>query len=102
MSIDYYTKIAEMSDDDLTAELKRLNDALFKMNHNSPMFSQLQDMLQLATDQRQERFFMARNKNLKDETLDIGEMESVDYTPDYSKQELLNVTVEAYTKGIDK
>ena len=100
---DYFTKLTGMSESDLMSEMKKIQDKLFRMNPNHPMFSQLQDMLAMATQQHQENIFMQRNKDLKDEVMEIGEMESTEYTPDYSKEELLNITVDSYTnKAGDK
>lgn len=96
---DYYQKLTTLSEPDLMSEIKRIQDRLFKLSPEHPMFAQLQDMMAMATQQHQEMMYMSRNKDLKDEVLEIGEMESTDYTPDYTNQELLNITVDSYTEN---
>ena len=45
---------------------------------------------------------VARRVKTEDSVLDIGEMESVQYTPDYSKKEILEELVKTYTEGISR
>lgn len=96
--MDYYVKLTGMSESELDAEIKKLNDMLFKMNPASPMFEQVRDMLAQATAQYGENIFLERSKNkLKDEALEIGSISSDVIEPDYSSEELLLAVVTSYT-----
>ena len=97
---DYFTKIQKMETTDAVfEEIKKLNDKLFKLNEASPMWQQVKGMIDLCHARQQE--LMAHTMEKLDKTpdvLDIGEITSEVYTPDYSEQELLTTLTNFYSK----
>ena len=96
---DYWGKIQEMDSDKLFEEIKKLNDKLYKMDQNSPMFQQVRGMLDMCSERQSD--LMARIMENNDKTpdvLEIGEIESVVYTPEYSEQELITTLSNFYTQ----
>ena len=85
----YYEKVQNLNNDDLMTEIQNLHNKLTKMNPNSPMTLQVQGMIRSAQQEYNERLLV---DNLKDkpteEIINIGEIEEVVYTPDYSEAEL--------------
>jgi hypothetical protein len=100
---DYWGKIQEMDSDKLFEEIKKLNDKLYKMDQNSPMFQQVRGMLDMCSERQSD--LMARIMENNDKTpdvLEIGEIESVVYTPEYSEQELITTLSNFYTQKKEK
>jgi len=101
--IDNYQKYQSMSLDDLLDEIEKINKHLFKLREGTPMFNQLMSMRSLADATYKEKSLLAMqksNKNPPSEILDIGEIDSVEYTPDYDDDTILNNVVESYTKTL--
>lgn len=96
--LDFYDKISEMSDDALMAEIQTLHNRLLKINHTSKITDQLRSMIDIASVEYNERMIARRyeNQNLS-EVINIGEIEEVVYTPDYSQQELISLIVSHYS-----
>lgn len=86
-----------MSEEKLIEEIEKLNKKMFTMNPGTPMFNQLQGMLETAQMAYGE-VLMKRRVKTEDSVMEIGTIESTEYTPDYSKQDLLNVLVQGYLK----
>ena len=100
---DYWQKIQDMDSDKLFEEIKKLNDKLYKMDQNSPMFQQVRGMLDMCSERQSD--LMARIMENNDKTpdvLEIGEIESVVYTPEYSEQELITTLSNFYTQKKEK
>lgn len=93
---DYYEHLQSMTEEKIVAEIQKLNNQLFKMDPNNPMFEQIMNMLDMANHTYNDIVVTSRFKDAKDEAMDIGYMESEESTPDYSKQELLDAVVTAY------
>lgn len=100
---DNYIKYQSMNVDDLLDEIEKINKTLFRLKEGTPMFNQLMSMRTLADQTFREKSVVAMQKAQKtppSEILDIGEIESVEYTPNYNEDEVLNNVVESYTKTL--
>ena len=100
---DSYIKYQGMSLDDLLDEIEKINKQLFKLREGSPMYNQVRNMRDLADATYREKSLLAMqkaNKNPPSEIIEIGEIESVEYTPDYDDNTLLDNVVESYTKTL--
>ena len=97
---DFFDKVQAMdSTDAIFEEIKKLNEKLFKLNEASPMFQQIKGMIDVCHHRQQE--LMAHQMESLDKTpdiLEIGEIESQVYTPEYSEQELLTTLTNFYSK----
>jgi hypothetical protein len=98
---DYYSKVNELPEDKLIAEIERLNKQLFKINATSPIYNQLIDMINIANNAYDELSYKKRVK-VEDKVIEIGTVEQETFTPDYSKEVLLNAVVQQYRKGVKK
>lgn len=96
--LDYYSKISMMSDDKIVSEIQSLQKKLYKIDSNSPMYNQMLQLIDIAQNVHEERMFKSRHSNLKDEVVNIGEIEEVVYTPDYGADDLLRAVVDLYRK----
>ena len=94
---DYYDYVNGLNESKLVAEMEKLNKRLFKTNANSPVYTQLLNMIDMASDAYQDILYSQRIKT-EDTVMNIGETEHVEYTPDYTKEEIVNAYLEVYTK----
>ena len=100
---DYWEKIQEMDSDKLFEEIKKLNDKLYKMDQNSPMFQQVRGMLDMCSERQSDLMaIIIENNDKTPDVLEIGEIESVVYTPEYSEQELITTLSNFYTQKKEK
>lgn len=93
---DYFIKINQMPSEKLHEEEKRIYDLLFRMSEASPMFAQLQDMLDQVQEVKHELQVRKQYENARDQVIDIGKIEEVVYTPNYSSDELMTAVVQLY------
>ena len=97
---DFFDKIQAMdSTDKIFEEIKKLNERLFRINEGSPMHEQLQGMIETCHMRQTELF--AGQMEASDKTpdvLEIGEIESTVYTPDYDEQNVLTTLTNFYSK----
>jgi hypothetical protein len=97
---DFFDKIQAMdSTDKIFEEIKKLNERLFRINEGSPMHEQLQGMIETCHMRQTELF--AGQMEASDKTpdvLDIGEIQSTVYTPEYDEQNLLTTLTNFYSK----
>ena len=98
---DYYTKLLELNEEKLVLEIENLTKRLLKVSPSSPIYTQLRGYLDQAQSEYRDRQYARRIKT-EDSVLDIGEMESVEYTPDYSKKEIIEELVKTYTEGVSR
>jgi len=89
--------------DDLLKENQKYTKQLYKMDSSSPLYQYLLDMREQCQQEYNERMFIQANKDkIKDQeqVLNIGEIESVDYTPNYLDDEelFLKAVVDAYSE----
>lgn len=100
---DYYSHVFGMKEEKLNEEIKRLNDQLFKLNPESPMYNQVLDMLDTANQAYTDLMYAQRFKDTKDDVLEIGNAIGEVKETDYDSDELLNAVVTSYTTdGIKK
>jgi len=92
----------EMSPEKLLDKITELNKRLFKMNQRSPMYNQMRAIIAEAQTVYQEGLQMARFKSQneeRDEVINIGDIESQVYTPNYGDTTTLETVVNSYTGG---
>lgn len=93
-----------MTTDDLLKENQKYTKQLYKMDTSSPLYQYILDLREQCTMEYQERMFIAANKeNIKnqEQVLNVGEIESVSYTPNYMDDSELFVkaVVDTYRKN---
>lgn len=91
-----------MNPEKLLDKIQELNKKLFKVNQQSPMFSQLRAIISEAQTVYQEHLYVERFNSVKEEddgVISIGEIESEVYTPDYSDNMVLSTVVQSYIGG---
>ena len=98
---DYYEHVHSLKEDKLTDEIQQLNKRLMKTDPASPVYAQLLGMLSHAESAYQDIIYASRIKN-ESTVLDIGEMESTTYTPDYSESSVLEALVNSYSKNFKR
>ena len=94
---DYYDYVNGLSEAKLVLEREKLTKRLFKTNVTSPVYTQLSNMIDMADSAYDDILYTQRIK-AEDKVIEIGETEHVDYTPDYTKDEIVNAYIEVYTK----
>ena len=94
---DYYDYVNRLNEGKLVAEMEKLNKRLFKTNPTSPIYTQLTNMIQMANEAYNDILSSQRIK-AEDKVLDIGETDHVVYTPDYTREDIVNAYIEVYTK----
>ena len=96
--MNYYDKLTGLNNDALMNEIQGLHNKLAKINPQSSMIQQLQDMIAMASNEYNERMYAERMKDEEmSETIEIGEIESVAYIPDYSDEELFIEITQHYS-----
>ena len=95
-----------LTTDDLLKENQKYTKQLYKMDGSSPLYQYILDLREQCQQEYNERMFIANNKDkIKDQeqVLDIGVIDSVEYTPDYMNDEelFLKAVVDAYNDKKD-
>lgn len=98
---DYYTHVTSLNEEKLLDEIKKLNKRLMITNQATPIYNQLLNMLDQAESAYQDIMYASRIKK-ESTVLDIGEIESTSYTPDYSEDTVLEALVNAYTTNFKR
>tara|TARA_B110000503_G_C7090593_1_gene389230 strand:- start:368 stop:832 length:465 start_codon:yes stop_codon:yes gene_type:complete len=94
----FINKIEMMSQDQLMNEIQSLHKKLGRMNPHSGMVQQVQDMIQMANTEYNERIIIERAAEKDDDgIINIGEIEEVVYTPDYTDTDLFVEVVKHYS-----
>ena len=95
---DYYFKVDGMNNDQLLTEMETLRKKQFNVKTDTPIWFQIQDMIDFCTQEYQARVMRETLKNEKSsDVMDIGEIDSVDYTPDYSERDTFVEMVSFYS-----
>lgn len=94
---DYYSYVYGLSEDKLFEEIEKLNKKMFKMDSHSAIFNQLLDMRSTAMAAYDEILMKKRIKK-EDTVIDIGTIESEEYTPDYTEDDIVDILVQGYMK----
>ena len=92
----------QMTPEKLLDKITELNKRLFKMNQRSPMYNQMRAIIGEAQAVYQEGLAMAKfnaQNDERDEVINIGDIESEVYTPDYGDATVLDTVVKSYTGG---
>ena len=98
MNDDYFFKVQQMDEDELLTEKQKLNTKLYSFTSETGLRIQIENMINLVTQEHQQR--MAVRRMAQDKTpdiIEIGEIEEVVTTPDYSKTELITHFSNFYT-----
>lgn len=104
--LDIWERFHRMEEQALSSEIERMTRLLFKQKPGSAVYRQIAASIhmarQVAGEKSQVKRFREANKDPKSQVLDIGEMESVTYTPDYNRAELLDAVVQSYLDDPEK
>ena len=101
MDMDNWEKYQGMKIDELMNTIQDLNKKLFKMKEGTMVYSQLSSMIHNAEQALKDKMALEKIKGQPgSEVMNIGEIDSTVETPEYSDQELLDVTVQAYLKTL--
>ena len=98
----YDIKLESMTLTELHTESDRLQKMLVDGRHSELVSKQILEFLNTVDQRISEVTFMDRfekSQEGKSSVIEIGYTEEVVYTPDYSKQELLDALVFEYTTG---
>jgi hypothetical protein len=90
----------QMEPGKLLDKITELNKKLFKMNQRSPVFNQMRGIIGEAQQVYQEHLMIQRydqDNEERDSVINIGEIESEVYTPNYGEgNPILDVVVSSY------
>ena len=95
---DYYFNIDGLSNDQILTEMETLRKKQFTVKSETPIWYQIQDMIDFCTQEYQARVMRDRvSKEKTSDVMEIGEIDSVDYTPDYSERDTFVEMVSFYS-----
>jgi len=95
---DYFFKVQQMNEDELLTELQKLNTKLYSFTSETGLRLQIENMINLVAEEHLQR--MSARREAADKTpdiIEIGTIEEVVETPDYSKTELITHFSNFYT-----
>jgi len=95
---DFFDRVQTMNSDRIFEEIKTLNEKLFGLNEANPIYHQIRDMIDVCHLRQSD--LMAVQMEELDKTpdvLEIGEIVSEVYTPDYSEQDLITTLTNFYS-----
>ena len=95
---DFFDRVQTMNSDRIFEEIKTLNEKLFGLNEANPIYHQIRDMIDVC-HLRQSDLMAVQMEELDKtpEVLEIGEIVSEVYTPDYSEQDLITTLTNFYS-----
>lgn len=100
---DYYSHVNNLDEKNLIVEMDKLQKQLMKTSQSSPVYDQILGMMAMAQEAYGDWVALEQHKNVKDEVLEIGTIDSDVSEIDYTKDELLDAIVTAYiSKPTDK
>ena len=94
---DYFTHVQSLTEEKLVDEIESINKRLLKAPPG-PIYNQLLGMLNEAEGAYHDMMITSMHKNSTDEVINIGEIESVEYVPDYTDEEIMIEVVKMYTE----
>jgi hypothetical protein len=95
--MDYYEKFVALSEDKLSDEIRGLTKRLLAISPQSGMYDQLLNMLHTAESIYEEKIMVAKFRGSESNSvINIGSIDESVYTPDYSREELLDAVVTLY------
>ena len=94
--LDYYDKVRSLSEKDLIKEIETLTKRVIASVPGTQTYDQLVNLYHIANEAYNELLMTSSMGEIKDEVIDIGEMEESVYTPDYTRAELLDAVVDQY------
>tara|TARA_R110001592_G_scaffold87400_2_gene258144 strand:+ start:9158 stop:9571 length:414 start_codon:yes stop_codon:yes gene_type:complete len=95
---DFFDRVQTMNSDRIFEEIKTLNEKLFGLNEANPIYHQIRDMIDVC-HLRQSDLMAVQMEGLDKtpDVLEIGEIVSEVYTPDYSEQDLITTLTNFYS-----
>lgn len=99
--MDKWEEYQAMSADKLMSEIEKMNKILFRINGSSPMFNQMQGMIDVANQVLQDKFALARLEGEENAStsIEIGNIDSEVNHIDYD-QDIMNVVVDSYVSKL--
>jgi len=98
--MDYYIKLTTMDEDKLLSEIEKISDKMFKVRPGCSVHQQLLQMYREAQAAYEEKMFIKRVGPQKSEIIELGNIDSEVFTPDYSTEELITIIVDSYRDKI--
>tara|TARA_R110001592_G_scaffold158352_2_gene389474 strand:- start:3054 stop:3476 length:423 start_codon:yes stop_codon:yes gene_type:complete len=94
---DYWQKVQDMNQDKILTEIESLTKRLYQLSEASPIWNQVAGMLDNAHERHRDLMeFQRAEMDTTPDVLNIGDVDAVVYTPDYSKAELLTNIAKFY------
>ena len=96
-----FVDFTRFTTEDLLKQNQKYTKQLYKMNGSSPLYQYILDLREACQTEYNERMFIQANKDKikeQEQVLDIGAIESTEYTPDYMDDEelFLKAVVDSY------
>lgn len=96
-----FVDFTALTTDDLLKENQKYTKQLYKMDSSSPLYQYILDLRDQCQLEYNERMFISMNKDKikeQEQVLDIGAIDSVEYTPNYMNDEelFLKAVVDSY------
>ena len=96
-----FVDFTSFTTEDLLKENQKYTKQLYKMNVKSPLYQYILDLREACQKEYNERMFIQANKDKikeQEQVINIGEVDSVEYTPNYMDDEelFLKAVVDAY------
>ena len=96
-----FVDFTSFTTEDLLKENQKYTKQLYKMNGQSPLYQYILDLREACQKEYNERMFIQANKDKikeQEQVINIGEVDSVEYTPNYMDDEelFLKAVVDAY------
>ena len=96
-----FVDFTRFTTEDLLKENQKYTKQLYNMNGSSPLYQYILDLREACQTEYNERMFIQANKDKikeQEQVLDIGAIESTEYTPDYMDDEelFLKAVVDSY------
>ena len=95
---DYFFKIDQLEPNKLLDEIQQLTKKQMSVRPDTKMWQQIQTYIDYAKENyRAHSMQEALKSNKEPDVIEIGEVEEVIYTPDYSSEELILAVADFYT-----
>lgn len=85
-----------MKENELLSEIETLTKKISSLTPGTQIYEMMVEHYNTAQEAYQEQMMIKSYSNMKDQVINIGEMEETVHTPDYSKKELLDAVVTEY------
>lgn len=93
--MDQWQRFESMSHEKLMDEMQNLNKKLFKLRPGSPMYSQMKDVISMASQIYRDKLMVSSISEDATKIIDIGEVDSDHGQPNYGA-DTVDIEVESY------